>query len=234
MEAKRIGSIAFGIFALGFSAWFLKIVYGVRGELPLLSKLFFISVVTASAFGILEEIRPKNGWKAILPMFLITCLIVLPISPRIGFSENADVSVVLMSSTVSDELMVVYTIPLDNETRHTIKTYESKPGWKFIILEFFVNNNADRLREYSNGWFETKEGIVYHSYTVEDAGCIASCEGNGSYSIMPVELKPDDGITTRTAVQVPSNEAVSNLYFVYKIQGDDLKYGEFGRIKMSR
>nr|QNT35635.1 hypothetical protein BFFPPMPJ_00040 [uncultured Methanosarcinales archaeon] len=160
MEAKRIGSIAFGIFALGFSAWFLKIVYGVRGELPLLSKLFFISVVTASAFGILEEIRPKNGWKAILPVFLITCLIVLPISPRIGFSENADVSVVLMSSTVSDELMVVYTIPLDNETRHTIKTYESKPGWKFIILEFFVNNSADRLREYSNGWFETKEGIV--------------------------------------------------------------------------
>ena len=234
MKAKRIGSIVFGIFALGFSVWFLKSVYGVSGELPLWSKLFFISLVTVSAFGILEEIRPKNGWKAVLPVLLITCLIVLPISPRIGFSETAEVSVVLMSNTVSDELMVVYTIPLDNETRHTIKTYESKSGWKFVILEFFVDNNADRLREYSNGWFETKEGIVYHSYTVEDAGRIASCEGNGSYSRVPVELNPDECIITRTAVQVPSNEDVSNLYFVYNIQGDDLIYGEFGRIKISR
>nr|QNT35633.1 hypothetical protein BFFPPMPJ_00038 [uncultured Methanosarcinales archaeon] len=103
----------------------------------------------------------------------------------------------------------------DDNTNTTIKDS--------VCFHFFeLPSDLERIR------------IVYHSHTVEDAGRIASCEGNGSYSIMPVELKPDEGITTRTAVQVPSNEEVSNLYFVYKIQGDDLKYGEFGRIKMSR
>lgn len=234
MKAKRIGSIVFGIFMLGFSVWFLKSVYEFRGELPLLSKLFFISLVTVSAFGILEEMSPKNGWKVVLPVFLITCLIVLPIPPRVGFFETAEVSVVLMGNTVSDELMIVYAIPVDNETHHTIKTYESKPGWKFIITELWVDNNADRIRKYSNGWFETEEGVVYHIYNVEEVRHIAPCEGNGSYSIFPVELKPCEGIITRIAVHVPSNEDVSNLYFVYSIQGEDLRYSEFGGIKLSR
>ena len=236
MGNKRIGLIL-GIFMLVivcFSAWSIKSVYEIHGDISLWYKLWFISAVAFVAFGLSEGVSPKNRWKVVLSVLLITCLIVLSIPPRAGFSETAEVSVVLMSSTVSDELMVVYTITLDSKTRHTIKTYESKPGWKFIILEFFVDNNADRFREYSNGWFETKKGIVYHLYTVEDAGRIASCEGNGSYSRVPVELNPDEGMITITAVQVPSNEDVSNLYFVYNIQGDDLRYGELRRIKMSR
>lgn len=238
VEANRIGTIILGIFLLtimGYSAWFfIELVYECHMQIPLWYKVFFILGVTFTAFVLTGGISPKNKWKVVLPVLLITCLIVFFIPLKVGFSETAEVNVVLMGVRVSDELKVDYIIPIDNKTHRTSKTYESKPGWKFIILELGVVNNVDQIREYSNCWFETKEGVIHSPYKIEDTGSLASWEGTGSYSMSPVELKPDEVIITTIAAQVPSNEDVSNLYFVYNIRGKDLTYSEFGRIKVSR
>ena len=150
VETNRIGTIILGIFLLtimGYSAWFfIELVYHM--QIPLWYKVFFILGVTFTAFVLTEGISPKNKWNIVLPVLLITCLIVFFIPPGVGFSETAEVNVVSMGVRVSDELKVDYTIPIDNKTHSTSKTYESKPGWKFIILELgVVNNVVDLLSE---------------------------------------------------------------------------------------
>lgn len=148
-------------------------------------------------------------------------------------SETADVHVWVTGTQVSDELLICYNIPIDNDGYSNIKKYESKPGWKFIILDLWMDNCANEIREYSNGWIKTKEGVVFRLYYVENQNHISLCEGNNSYSSLPVELKPDEGITTKIAVQVPLNEDINNLYLVYWIDGNDLEYFESGRIKIT-
>jgi len=81
MGNKRIGLIL-GIFMLVivcFSAWSIKSVYEIHGDIPLWYELWFISAVAFAAFGLSEGVSPKNRWKVVLPVLLITCLIVLSI-----------------------------------------------------------------------------------------------------------------------------------------------------------
>ena len=113
-----------------------------------------------------------------------------------------------------------------------IKRYESKPGWKFITLNLWVHNSANEIREYSNCWIATKDDVHFRLYIMEKQDHIVIA-GTNSYSILPVELKPDEGIITEIVVQVPSNEDISDLYLVYTINGDDIKYSEFGSVKLT-
>ena len=173
----------------------------------------------------MKDIKKKLIQIQIFIIFLVVVYIFIspPIFPT---SETADVRVMVTDIDVSDELFIWYDTPID-------KTCEAKPGWKFITLDLWVNNFANEIREYSNGWIETKEGASFRLYFVENQNNISLAEGTNSYSILPVELKPDEGIITKVVVQVPLNEDIDRLYLTYSVNGDDLKYSEFGRVKMT-
>ena len=89
----------------------------------------------------------------------------------------------------------------------------------------FLVNDAGKKAPFSG---------VKITFKIENTESLASWEGTGSYSMSPVELKPNEVIIKTIAVQVPSNEDLSNLYFVYNIRGEYLTYSDFGRIKVSR
>lgn len=173
----------------------------------------------------MKDIKKKLIQIQIFIIFIVVVYIFIspPIFPT---SETADVRVMVNGIDVSDELFIWYDTPID-------KTYESKPGWKFITLDLWVHNSANEIREYSNGHIETKEGVVFRLYYVENQNNISLAEGSNSYSFLPVELRPDEGIITKVAVQVPLNENINDLYLTYTVRGDDLKYSEFGRVKMT-
>lgn len=182
-----------------------------------------------------DEIKIFIKSQIFLLFLFIICFLIFPPSPSSTFSKSeiSDVEVWVTGIQVSDEMLIFYDIPISDEGYAYIKRYEAKPGWKFITIDLYLVNSANKIREYSNGWIETKDGIIFYLYTVENQNNLSLAEGTNSFSSLPMELKPDDGIITKIVVQVPLSEDIDELYLTYNVNGDDIKYSEFGRVKLT-
>ena len=120
-----------------------------------------------------------------------------------------DVGILPDSLLVSDKL--------DIEFRNYGKivgynNYGAGNGWKFVILDIFVLNQAKENKTFSPGWIEDENGIRYNGYYLEDV-----LEGTPYNSLYPykhlVMLSPGGREWFSIAYKMPVNAVPEKIHF---------------------
>lgn len=80
--------------------------------------------------------------------------------------------------------------------------YEAGAGWKFVILEFFISNQASATRSFHAGRIEDEDGMVY-LYHLEDP----------PYGPEGVSLRPGTRRCISIAYKMPANAVPEKIHF---------------------
>lgn len=87
--------------------------------------------------------------------------------------------------------------------------HEAGAGWKFVILELYILNNANETRSFDAGRIEDEDGMVYLYHLPE-----------GSVH----KLTPDRGRWITIAYKMPANAVPEKFHF--NIYNSDVWHGE--------